>query len=276
VAAARGEIAKIGLLRAELGDTVAGLEQEAAAFNRGLPRLEEQLRTVSSEIETIVAPRLTRMRASYAELADKRGEVREALTMLRTLQDVERRRKALDQEIEKQPGSTIADGDLPSTIAEAFALCVETILKAWHFPDVGRVFFDPKARDLIIGGKPRISYGKGLRAITHAAFTLGLLEYCRSQETPHPGFVILDSPLLAYRAPEGTEDDLRGTDLNTQFYIYLASQRADRQTIIVENDDPPESIKLLPQTTMFTGNPHSGRFGLFPPLTSSVANNSAS
>jgi hypothetical protein len=264
VVAARGEIAKIDLLRAELGDTVTGLEQEAAAFDRSLPRLEEQLRTVSSEIETTIAPRLARVRASYAELADKRGEVREALTMLRTLQDVERRREALDQEIEKQPGSTVADGDLPSTIAEAFALRVETILKAWHFPDADRVFFDPKARDLIIGGKPRISYGKGLRAITHAAFTVGLLEYCRSQETPHPGFVILDSPLLAYRAPEGTEDDLRGTDLNAQFYAYLASQRVDRQTIIVENDDPPDPIKTLPQTTMFTGNPYSGRFGLFP------------
>jgi hypothetical protein len=266
VVAARGEIAKVGLLRAELGDTVAGLEQEAAAFDRGLPRLEEQLRTVSSEIETTVAPRLARMRASYAELADKRGEVREALIMLRTLQDIKRRRDALDQEIEKLPGSTVVDGDLLSTIAEAFALRVETILKVWHFPDAERVFFDPKARDLIIGGKPRISYGKGLRAITYAAFTVGLLEYCRSQETPHPGFVILDSPLLVYRAPEGTEDDLRGTDLNAQFYAYLASQRADRQTIIVENDDPPDPIKTLPQTTMFTGNPHSGRFGLFPSI----------
>ena len=76
----------------------------------------------------------------------------------------------------------------------------------------------------------------------------------------------LSSPLLAYRAPEGTEDDLiiRGTDLNTQFYMYLAAQGNDRQTIIVENYDPPAPIKTLPYVTMFTGNPHSGRCGLFP------------
>jgi AAA domain len=264
VAAARGELAKIDLLRVELADTRITLEREAVTFDRNLPKVEERLRSVSSEIETMVSPQLTRMRASYAELADKRGEVREALTMLRTLEDVEQRRAELDRESEEQKGSSVAEGDLPAAIAEQFAQKVEAILKAWHFPDAERIFFDPKARDLVIAGKPRTARGKGLRAITHAAFTIGLLEYCRAQQTPHPGFVVLDSPLLAYRAPEGTEDDLRGTDLNTQFYVYLAAQSTDRQTIIVENYDPPEAIKTQPQVTMFNGNPHSGRYGLFP------------
>lgn len=264
VAAARGEIAKIDLLRTELTDTVATLRREAVAFDRSLPKLEEQLRGVSLEIETMVSPQLARMRASYAELADKRGEVREALTMLRTLQDVEQRRALLDHDAEDQKGNSVSDGDLPTTTAEKFAQQVEAVLKAWHFPEADRVFFDPKARDLVIAGKARTARGKGLRAITHAAFTIGLLEYCRVQETPHPGFVVVDSPLLAYRAPEGAEDDLRGTDLNQRFYAYLAAQGSDRQTIIVENDDPPEAVRARPQVTMFTGNPHSGRYGLFP------------
>jgi hypothetical protein len=265
VAAARCEIAKIDLLRTELTDTVATLRREAAAFDRNLPKLEEQLRGVSSEIETMVSPQLGRMRASYAELADKRGEVREALTMLRTLQDAEQRRALLDRDAEDQKGNSVSDGDLPTTAAEKFAQQVEAVLKAWHFPEADRVFFDPKARDLVIAGKARTARGKGLRAITHAAFTIGLLEYCRAQETPHPGFVVLDSPLLAYRAPEGNEDDLRGTDLDQQFYAYLAAQGSDRQTIIVENDNPPEAVRTRPLVTMFTGNPHSVRYGLFPP-----------
>lgn len=264
VAAARREIAKIDLLRAELTDTVATLRREVAAFDRSLPKLEEQLRSVSSEIETMVSPQLARMRASYAELADKRGDVREALTMLRTLQDFEQRRALLDRDAQDKIGNLVSDGDLPTTTAEKFAQHVEAVLKAWHFPEADRVFFDPKARDLVIAGKARTARGKGLRAITHAAFTIGLLDYCRAQETPHPGFVVLDSPLLAYRAPEGTEDDLRGTDLNEQFYAYLAAQGSDRQTIIVENDDPPKAAKERPQVTMFTRNPHGGRYGLFP------------
>jgi len=277
VAAARGELTKIDLLRLELTDTRLTLQREAANFDRNLPKLEERLHGVSSEIETMIQPQLARMRASYAELADKRGEVREALTMLRTLEDVERRRAELDRESDEQKGSSVADSDLPATIADQFAQKVEAILKLWHFPDAERIFFDPKARDLVIAGKPRTARGKGLRAITHAAFTIGLLEYCRVQQTPHPGFLVLDSPLLAYRAPEGNEDDLiiRGTDLNTQFYAYLAAQGTDRQTIIVENYDPPDPIKTLPHVTMFTGNPHSGRSGLFPPFASPVTPPSA-
>ena len=109
-------------------------------------------------------------------------------------------------------------GISPAAVADAFARQVETVAKEWHFPEAERVFFDPKARDVIIAGKPRTARGKGLRAITHAAFTFGLLQFCKANETPHPSFVILDTPLRAYREPEGTEDDLSGTDLNVRFY----------------------------------------------------------
>lgn len=86
---------------------------------------------------------------------------------------------------------------VPTAAADAFAQSVESILADWHFPEAGRVHFDPNTRDLVIAGKPRGARGKGLRAITHAAFTLGLLAHCRASRTPHPGFVILDSPLLS-------------------------------------------------------------------------------
>lgn len=77
--------------------------------------------------------------------------------------------------------------------------------------------------------------------------------------------MILDSPLLAYRAPEGKEDDLTGTDLNEKFYSHLASLTTDKQVIIVENTDPPATITGRPQAIMFSKNPHSGRYGFFPP-----------
>lgn len=264
VTAARSEIAKIDLLRKELTDTQAALEREAVSFDRRLPRIEEELQTLASQIEQTISPELSRRRTGYGDLADKRGEVREALSVQETLRDMEQRREALNQSGGGERTANVADGDLPSTIAERFALKVEAILKAWHFPEAERVFFDSKSRDLMIAGKQRTARGKGLRAITHAAFTIGLLEYCREQETPHPGFVVLDSPLLAYRAPDGDEDDLTGTDLNQQFYGHLAALPDNRQVIIVENSNPPSDIMTLPQSLMFSRNPHSGRYGFFP------------
>jgi hypothetical protein len=263
VTAARSEIAKIDLLRTELTDTVANLRHESTSINRRLPALEKQLRDLATEVEQIISPRLTQMRATYAELADKRGEVREALVMLRTLDDAERRRADLDREPDAA-SAAISDGDLPTTIAQGFAEEVEKLLEQWHFPDAERVHFDQKSRDLIIAGKLRTARGKGLRAITYAAFSIGLLQYCRAHNTPHPGFVIVDSPLLAYRAPEGQEDDLTGTDLNEQFYSSLLNFGADKQVIVVENTDPPPAITAHSQAIMFSKNPHSGRYGFFP------------
>jgi hypothetical protein len=76
--------------------------------------------------------------------------------------------------------------------------------------------------------------------------------------------VVLDSPLLAYREPEGKEDDLSGTQVDVKFYDYLATFNPDRQIFIVENSDPPEHIAKREHVTMFTLNPHAGRYGFFP------------
>lgn len=264
VAAARSEIAKIEMLRSELSDTLKGLHKEAAAFDKRLPKLDEEITSLSLSIEQLIAPKLTQLRASYANLADKRGEVREALAIYKSIKDTEARRIKIEGAMEDRKEATVSEGDLSAAVGEAFAIQVEAVLKDWHFPEAERVFFDAKNRDLVIAGKPRTARGKGMRAITHAAFTVGLLQYCKTNDTPHPSFIILDTPLRAYREPEGVEDDLRGTDLNLSFYSYLAALDPDRQVIVVENTDPPAFIMTKPQVTMFSKNPHSGRYGFFP------------
>lgn len=264
VEAARKEISKIEVLRAELAVTVRDLRREGASFDRRMPAVVQELEVIADAVDGLISPKLSKLRASYSEFADKRGEVREALALYVTVQDIERRKTDVEKSEDASKPGAIANGDIPAASAEKFALTVDAILADWHFPEEGRVIFDSKTRDLVIGGKPRSAFGKGLRAITHAAFTLGLLSYCRTNKTPHPGFVILDSPLLAYREPEGKEDDLRGTDLQEQFYGFLKTVPEDRQVIVVENTDPPEGIKSLEQVQMFSKNPHSGRYGLFP------------
>jgi hypothetical protein len=154
-------------------------------------------------------------------------------------------------------------GELSGEIAE--------ILNAWHFPGTGQVYFDETTMDFVIGGKPRGSRGKGLRAITHAAVTIGLMQYCKKRNLPHPGFVVLDSPLLAYWKPEGEEDNLQGTDLKERFYEYLRSL-TDGQIIVVENEHPSEQLLGQTSSTVFTKNPSSGRYGFFPTREAIVGN----
>jgi hypothetical protein len=91
-----------------------------------------------------------------------------------------------------------------------------------------------------------------------------LMEYCREQSLPHPGFVVIDSPLLAYFEPEGEDDiALQGTDLKEKFYEYLIQQHSrDSQVIIIENQHPPDKFVDRLKLTIFTRNPGTGRFGL--------------
>jgi len=262
--ASRAEMAKIVLRQAELSTTIATLRKEAVAFERRLPSLEQNISALAGVIDRVVAPNLRQLRTSYKTLADKSGEVREALAIHRGLKDLEVRKEQLEKEEDiVGGGANQSDVDLSTSTADKFASLVLDILKAWSFPNIERVHFDMKGRDLVINGKNRTSYGKGLRAITQAAFTVGLLEFCRRNDTPHPGFTVLDSPLLSYKAPEGTEDDLRGTDLKDRFYTYLSDMLPDRQILIIENTDPPASVQAAPQALKFTGLAGVGRRGFF-------------
>jgi len=58
---------------------------------------------------------------------------------------------------------------------------------------------------------------------------------------PHFGFVLLDSPLLAYEKPENLQDDLTGTEVNLKFFECLSKWKM-KQIIVIENK------KSIPKT----------------------------
>lgn len=262
VTAADAEGAKILRLRQELEVTACQLGREAQSFDRLMPRMRDDLRRLDEEIQSL-GPGLMDRRTLYTDLVEKRAAVRSHLSIWDQVAELRSRRKELERAPEGESAQPQSP-DLSSTALDQFARRVEELLIAWNFPDRERVFFDQADRDLVIKGKRRGSRGKGMRAITHAAFTVGLLDFCTAKGKPHPGFIILDSPLLAYREPEGTEDDLTGTDVQDKFYEHLAGWTS-RQVIIIENIDPPPAITRRPTSIFFSKNPHQGRYGFFPP-----------
>ncbi|MGA8941057.1 MAG: hypothetical protein WB439_17975 [Acidobacteriaceae bacterium] len=269
VSAVDAESAKIQRLREELASTVEHLGKEEASLNRLMPRLRADLAEIEGQIRGM-APTIQQARASYTELVDKRASVLSALSLANNVAELQKRRLSIEVREKTPPAVETERADMSVSTADLFAKSVESLLNAWDFPGAERVFFNLNTKDLIISGKPRGSRGKGLRAITHAAFTIGLAEFCWSEGRPHPGFVVLDSPLLAYREPEAVEgdEDLTGTDLQNRFYQYLAKWTA-LQAIIIENTSPPAGVASRPLTVFFSKNPHQGRYGLFPTLATS-------
>jgi hypothetical protein len=147
---------------------------------------------------------------------------------------------------------------------EDFSLRVEALLKSWKYPSLGRVTWDTEARDFIIGGKRRGDLGKGYRAFTHAAFTVGLMTYCLEKGLSHPGFVVLDTPLNPLReADEGPSGKI-STAMKDAFYSTLAEGATKGQVIVLENYPPPSFIEKGMNYIPFTKKPGVGRYGFFP------------
>jgi hypothetical protein len=137
------------------------------------------------------------------------------------------------------------------------------------------VSFDEKTYDIRIDGKLRTDNGKGVRAVTHAAFKVALLLYCQERDLPHPGVVVLDTPLLTYRDPLRTprfgaltedERQLAKTSLKQKFFEHLFELRDAGQFIVLENVDPPNNIENLANVQLFSGVPGTGRGGFFPAM----------
>lgn len=263
VAAVDAEYDKIVRLQQELHETVTQLRREAGEFDDLTPRIEGQLEAALERLAEL-SPALSAQRAVFSELMQKRSVVQNAVNLLQSIEELAARRAEIDASPDEPEREEPPSADLSFSTLGAFSKVYEEVLKSWNFPEAEPVFFDKEARDFVVGGKPRGARGKGMRAITYAAFTVALLEYSRRNDLPHLGFVVLDTPLLAYREPEGEEDDLAGTDVHERFYESL-STFTDRQVIVLENVDPPDGVRLRPsgRATLFSKNPNMGRYGFF-------------
>jgi hypothetical protein len=117
--------------------------------------------------------------------------------------------------------------------------------------------------------------GKGYRAVTHAAFIIGLMRYCRREKIPHPGFVVLDTPLNPFKGPDDGPGGLVNDEVKSAFFEDLANDITGDQFIILENTEPPAHLIPKIRYHHFTKNPASGRYGFFPLPSSQPAKSEA-
>ena len=262
---ATAEIAKVRKLSGELRETSSELEQEQRQLNVQKGEMAPQLENLNRRIQVINSP-FQDARNSFIELSraiNKRQKVIEMFERIDTFREKRNVLLALSEPSEEPEPSNIQT-DLSKAILDEFSQIVTNLLREWNFPDSERVYFDEQAKDIVLNGKPRSSQGKGKRAITHAAMNIGLMEFCKRKDLAHPGFVVLDSPLLSYYGPDDLGDSLEGTDVKDRFYNYLADNYSDSQIIIFENEHPSSEVEGKINLVNFTKNPNKGRYGFFP------------
>jgi hypothetical protein len=265
--AAAAEIETIKLLQSELQSTVAALAAERVEVGRERETLQGEWQEYQRQVETALSPDFASARKQHDELVERRATVRHARGLYQRIAQLRRR---LDEPTAAPPAEQPTERDataevdqyISKSVLRDFSRTVERILNEWHFPDATDVYFDEGSRDVVIGGRLRGSRGAGLCAITYSAFTLALFGYCRARKMPHPGFVILDSPLIAYKEPKADDEGISGTDLKARFYEHLEAFAGQEQVFVVDNTEPPP--RFAPKATQFTKNPGIPRYGLFP------------
>ncbi len=275
VHAARAEITKIQRLSTELEQTVSELTLELIDLQQQREQIRPILHDLNGEIETITAP-ISNAEFSLINLVSQINEQNQILDKLDRLNSYREKKQTLLRETPAEsPRQTPVETtpiDLSTTFLDDYSQHVLNLLQSWNFPDADRAYFDTSEKDLVINGQLRSSNGKGVRAVTHAAMTIGLMEFCQQRNLPHPGFVVLDSPLLAYKSPDESEDAdlseediaLAESDVKPRFYDYLSHNLQDSQVVILENTPPPQGLEARSNVIHFTKREDFGRYGFFP------------
>jgi predicted nucleic acid-binding Zn-ribbon protein len=267
-AAAAAEARKIEREQRELAHVVASLEAEAVGLRKTIDKLNAYAEMLDGTIQDL-RPQEVSLRESYRSYNSKRNEILKVLDLYQRREKLAARRTEIGAASTKREGEAAPVGPNSTTVFD-FGETVKAVLKAWKFPDADKVQFDGKANDITVGGKSRAANGKGVRAVLHAAFNVAVIVYCIENNRPHPGFLVLDTPLLTYREPltskhgdlSQDEAELKATALAEHFYKHLASLAEHVQIIVIENSDPPSAIDGLARIETFTGYQGNGRDGL--------------
>lgn len=262
VDASTSEAARIRSLMTDLDATRREVAEESQRLSAEKATLEGTVSDLASTLAANLRPQARELTETMRATRDTRDRVRQALDLYAQLEQVEAISEGLD--VDTPSGSNLPSADISARDAEAFAQEAEQRLRAWDFPGLDRVTFSEVDWDIVISGRRRTSHGKGVRAVTHAAFTTALFAYCDRHQLPHPGFVVMDSPLVVYREPDAT-DPTMPVDVKRAFFRDLATTFSTRQVIVLENEEPPEDLAEIAQITRirFTGTT-TGRAGFIP------------
>lgn len=271
-AAAAAEARKIEREQRELSRVIDSLMWETVGLMASISSLDDGIEEFDRNAHDL-RPTEATLRLSFEGFTAQRAELGKVIELHQRRDALNSRRAAIDAASTKSERSSLPIGPDSSTVF-GFGETIKAVLTAWGFPDADKVQFDTKVNDITVAGKARHANGKGVRAVLHAAFNVAMAIHCIDKGLPHPGFIVLDTPLLTYREPlksrhgELSEDEraLKASSLAEKFYRHLASLEGKLQVIVLENADPPVEVEDLAFIEVFTGVPGDGRYGLLAAL----------
>jgi len=196
-AAADMERKKTEVLRRDLNNVLAELATEGAEREASRSNLQAEIQKLQEQIAEELRPQVHASADQLHQQDQRRDLVVKGHALLDHIAKLRARSAELGKPRKKgKKGDSPTEDGARTSEMETFVLSVQEVLAAWQFPENGRVVFSDASQDLVIAGQDRVSHGKGVRALTCAAFISALVRHCLTKELPHPGLIVLDSPLV--------------------------------------------------------------------------------
>lgn len=272
ISSSLAEIKKIQSLKEDLFSTIKDVDFQLKGYADDLNGVENSINNMDLDINHFLSD-LSIQQENINNLFSQRDFLRQGLDTLEQKKRYTRKLIAVEESSKpkkhEKPNLELSPNDL-----KEFSDIVSDVLMEWKFPGNNDVVFDLKNFDLLIDEQERVSNGKGVRALTHTAFKVATVLYCHKKNIPHPSFMVLDTPLLAYRDPishkagrlEDDEIQIQHNSVKEAFFRHLLKISNICQFIILENIDPPEFLHQQPdvQIIQFSGSSQQGRAGFFP------------
>lgn len=234
-----------------------------------------ELSTVSASLSSVIET-ITNLSNKYQSTSLKIYNLRETLQQYQSNIEANTRHTSLLQEIERLKSSyTKLEVELQSisakkstykrisNIKDEFCSSLESKLKDWHIKDVTPVIFDEKSFDFMIGGKGRLTCGKGERGVTCTAILMTLVEFCINHDMPFTRTLIVDSPITAHFTSEPSNPE---EITQRSFFKYCNDNVCDYQLIIIDNKSPNQEDRIKLSNINYIEFDTSKRAGFYPPL----------
>lgn len=228
--------------------------------------LEIEIVSLNNAIEKEIQPVLSKIITEYEILMEKKNEHSSKQFLEKQNTNLSSRLEELDKQKLEQKNKNLNTSSKTEIIDfEELATFVNSLLEEWGLFENVKVEFDPKTYDLIINGNKKGSFGKGYRALLNSAYAIANFLYAQKNDLSYPGFMVIDSPLVAFSPKIEDENDI-SEKVKDLFYKSLAKRFVGSQIIILENQTPDDKNFTMFNHIQFTRNPNFGRYGLYPRL----------